>query len=849
MSISDDSDLDEFEDALDNVEDIQRAVQRSAAQPPAAPLPGAAQGAAPESGPGTTGSADGAVAGEDSTSAGAPEAQHAHVVAEESKTEASTSSGADEEVQVVADAAGAVAAEGEGDVEMPSSATPTATEAGSHPHDPHPGPSKSDEVQDELGSPPTTAEALEPASAAAPAEAAEAAADSDSTDSEPPAQDSDAAGGCEQAVDMPVLEDKGSLAAVVKAVAEVAVTAPAAPTSAPAPAAPTSAPAPAAPTSAPTPAPTSAPEPSPTVSPPAPPPSEPDESKPGPLSTNGVAEEEGKAVAAATAAGPPTAPPVLHSERTMQDVIVSPMARAHHEGISEEEAMMLRNMIVNKDTGEMVPLEVFMQSSDHSNSYTTFDSFVDAAKEERAAQQATEEAAGVGAASKRTSGKMSGMRRFLPFGKKGRKEEDVDDGRVKVEVHKKSWQELVDLRVVQVLQHHKQPVWTMKFSCDGQFLASAGQDTTILVWRVGGPCDPDGAAGGEGEGEGGTATGEPTHAASSGRRGAGAPAAAAATAAPDAGARTPVASNPEAWVVNPTPCRTYKGHTHHVVDLAWSPTNFLLSASADKTVRLWHVSRSDCLCLFQHPDVVAGVDFHPSKDGFFLSGSFDKKLRLWNIPDGRVAQWCHTPEMVSAVAFDPQGRLAVAGLLNGLCVLYQTDRLSYYTQVECRNRHGRLRDGRKVTGISFLPTAKQMLVTTNDSRARLINTDDFTTQCKFKGVVNRHMQIRATPSEDGKRIISGSDDNRVCVWRTEHDMYLPAMNPKTASRFRRDKNSSFESFRPHDAGDTVTVALFAPENTIRRVRAPTSERRFLIVTSSNKGDIKFFESVGSAVKL
>lgn len=125
--------------------------------------------------------------------------------------------------------------------------------------------------------------------------------------------------------------------------------------------------------------------------------------------------------------------------------------------------------------------------------------------------------------------------------------------------------------------------------------------------------------------------------------------------------------------------------------------------------------------------------------------------------------------MVSAVAFDPQGRLAVAGLLNGLCVLYQTDRLSYYTQVECRNRHGRLRDGRKVTGISFLPTAKQMLVTTNDSRARLINTDDFTTQCKFKGVVNRHMQIRATPSEDGKRIISGSDDNHVCVWRTEHE--------------------------------------------------------------------------------
>lgn len=27
--------------------------------------------------------------------------------------------------------------------------------------------------------------------------------------------------------------------------------------------------------------------------------------------------------------------------------------------------------------------------------------------------------------------------------------------------------------------------------------------------------------------------------------------------------------------------------------------NFLLSSSMDKTVRLWHVSRDECLCAFQ----------------------------------------------------------------------------------------------------------------------------------------------------------------------------------------------------------------------------------------------------------
>ena len=74
----------------------------------------------------------------------------------------------------------------------------------------------------------------------------------------------------------------------------------------------------------------------------------------------------------------------------------------------------------------------------------------------------------------------------------------------------------------------------------------------------------------------------------------------------------------------------------------------------DKTVRLWHVSRSECLCAFQHLDFVTSIAFHPKDDrsvlericftsaagqcsfgicfsSFFLSGSLDCKLRLWNV--------------------------------------------------------------------------------------------------------------------------------------------------------------------------------------------------------------------------
>ena len=38
----------------------------------------------------------------------------------------------------------------------------------------------------------------------------------------------------------------------------------------------------------------------------------------------------------------------------------------------------------------------------------------------------------------------------------------------------------------------------------------------------------------------------------------------------------------------------------HIVDFSWSKSGFLLSASLDCTVRLWHVSNDECLCVFKH---------------------------------------------------------------------------------------------------------------------------------------------------------------------------------------------------------------------------------------------------------
>ena len=233
--------------------------------------------------------------------------------------------------------------------------------------------------------------------------------------------------------------------------------------------------------------------------------------------------------------------------------------------------------------------------------------------------------------------------------------------------------------------------------------------------------------------------------------------------------------------------------------------NFLLSSSMDKTVRLWHLSRAECLCCFKHSDFVTSIQFHPRDDRFFLAGSLDSKLRLWSIPDKSVAYWSQTPDLITAVAFAPDGKTAIAGCLNGLCLFYETEGLKYQTQIHVRSAHGKNARGSKVTGIQAItyppedPNGEvKLLITSNDSRVRVYNLRDKGLELKLKGNENSCSQIHASFSDDAQYIICGSEDRKAYIWST--------VQPET----ERDKRPP-EVFEAHSA--IVTNAIMAPTKT------------------------------------
>lgn len=202
---------------------------------------------------------------------------------------------------------------------------------------------------------------------------------------------------------------------------------------------------------------------------------------------------------------------------------------------------------------------------------------------------------------------------------------------------------------------------------------------------------------------------------------------------------------------------------------------------------------------------MTSIQFHPKDDRFFLAGSLDTKLRLWSIPDKSVAYVTTLPDMITAVGFTPDGRHSMAGCLNGLLNIYDTEGLKASGQIHVRSARGRNSKGNKITGIDTMMVAQdcpnddiKLLVTTNDSRIRLYNFKERSLEAKFRGNENTCSQIRATFTDDGKHVICGSEDRKAYVW---------PIGPVE----RDTEKQAVEVFETQ--GAIVTVAITAPTAT------------------------------------
>lgn len=108
----------------------------------------------------------------------------------------------------------------------------------------------------------------------------------------------------------------------------------------------------------------------------------------------------------------------------------------------------------------------------------------------------------------------------------------------------------------------------------------------------------------------------------------------------------------------------YRGHQNPVWDVQWSPLGiYFATGSRDKTARLWSADRVSALRIYAgHLSDVDCVKFHPNSL-YLATGSSDWSCRLWDVQKGSAVRvFIGHQGPVTALAMSPDGRyLASAG--------------------------------------------------------------------------------------------------------------------------------------------------------------------------------------------
>lgn len=345
--------------------------------------------------------------------------------------------------------------------------------------------------------------------------------------------------------------------------------------------------------------------------------------------------------------------------------------------------------------------------------------------------------------------------------------------RVKVRCYRKRSKELSAVYQGQVIKGHDGAILTMKFSPDGQFLATGGEDGVVRVWGVAQsedckiPMDDPSCVYLKAHRQSGLGPVDADNEKKCKVNGVKQSADSACVVIPTV-----------VFQISKQPLHEFRGHSGDVLSLSWSNNKHLLSASTDKSVRLWEIGSANCITVFPHSNFVTCVQFNPTNENQFISGSIDGKIRVWDIPRCSVIDWVDIRDIITAVCYRPDGKGAVVGTITGNCRFYDAsdNLLRFETQVAVSGK--KKSSLKRITAFEFSPSnPSKLMVTSADSKIKIL--EGTTVTQNYSGLRTGSCQSLATFTPDGQHIVCASEDSNIYVWNHENQDEASLKHAKT----------------------------------------------------------------------
>ena len=197
------------------------------------------------------------------------------------------------------------------------------------------------------------------------------------------------------------------------------------------------------------------------------------------------------------------------------------------------------------------------------------------------------------------------------------------------------------------------------------------------------------------------------------------------------------------------------GHQEGVRSAAFSADGTrIVTASFDRTARLWNAVSGREIMVFRHPDVVTCAALSP--DGSQVAtASHDKFARIWDVGTGRqVAVLKGHSDYVRSVAFSPDGRRLLTASYDKTARIWD---VAAAREVMRLSGHAEA-----LNGAAFSPDGRKLVTASQDKTARVWET---ATGREISALVGHTDRVRSAMfSPDGRRIVTASNDNTVRVW-------------------------------------------------------------------------------------
>jgi len=211
----------------------------------------------------------------------------------------------------------------------------------------------------------------------------------------------------------------------------------------------------------------------------------------------------------------------------------------------------------------------------------------------------------------------------------------------------------------------------------------------------------------------------------------------------------------------------FLGHTKDALSVAFSPDNRqIVSGGRDNKLKMWNV-KGECMHTLDrdtHTDWVSCVRFSPAPTSpLIVSGGWDNLVKVWNLSDFRCTYTLsgHTGH-VNSVTVSPDGSLCASAGKDGKAKLWDLSRGEHLYELNCEE---------PINQICFSPN-RYWLCAATQSAIRIYDLENKEPLAELTPMSEKSKRPAECTSiawaPDGSCLYSGYTDNTIRVWNV-HD--------------------------------------------------------------------------------